>query len=77
MVGLGAAVTLGFIVLRTTNLYGDPAPWTAQETWLSTVLSFLDCEKYLPSLHYLMMTLGPAKDHDKLFTELEALNESR
>jgi len=57
---LGAAVTLGFIVLRATNLYGDPAPWIAQETWLSTVLYFLNCEKYPPSLLYLMMTLGPA-----------------
>jgi uncharacterized membrane protein len=58
--GLGAAVTLGFILLRASNLYGDPAPWTAQGTWLSTVLSFLNCEKYPPSLLYLMMTLGPA-----------------
>jgi uncharacterized membrane protein len=57
---LGAAVTVGFIVLRAISLYGDPAPWTAQETWLSTTLSFLDCEKYPPSLLYLMMTLGPA-----------------
>jgi uncharacterized membrane protein len=57
---LGAAVTLGFIILRGTNLYGDPAPWMVQETWLSTLLSFLNCEKYPPSLLYLMMTLGPA-----------------
>jgi uncharacterized membrane protein len=57
---LGAAVTLGFIVLRATNLYGDPAPWMTQETWLATLLSFLNCEKYPPSLLYLMMTLGPA-----------------
>jgi uncharacterized membrane protein len=58
--GLGAAVTLGFIVLRATNLYGDPDPWTVQESWRSTLLSFLNCEKYPPSLLYLMMTLGPA-----------------
>ncbi|MFZ1069940.1 MAG: heparan-alpha-glucosaminide N-acetyltransferase domain-containing protein [Methyloceanibacter sp.] len=58
--GLGAAVTLGFVVLRATNLYGDPAPWTPQQTLLPTVLSFLNCEKYPPSLLYLMMTLGPA-----------------
>ena len=57
---VGAAVTLGFIVLRATNLYGDPDPWSAQGTLLSTVLSFLNCEKYPPSLLYLMMTLGPA-----------------
>ena len=60
MFRLGAAITLNFIILRASNLYGDPAPWTPQETWLSTVLSFLNCEKYPPSLLYLMMTLGPA-----------------
>jgi uncharacterized membrane protein len=58
--GLGAAVTLGFVILRATNLYGDPDQWTIQETWFSTALSFLSCEKYPPSLLYLMMTLGPA-----------------
>jgi len=57
---LGAALTIGFVLLRATNLYGDPAPWTVQENWLSTVLSFLNCEKYPPSLLYLTMTLGPA-----------------
>lgn len=57
---LGAAVTLGFVVLRATNLYGDPAPWAIQDNLLATVLSFINCEKYPPSLLYLAMTLGPA-----------------
>ena len=57
---LGAAITAGFVLLRATNLYGDPAPWTMGETWSATVLSFLNCEKYPPSLLFLMMTLGPA-----------------
>ena len=57
---LGAAITLGFVLLRASNFYGDPDPWTTQQTWVSTVLSFLNCEKYPPSLLYLMMTLGPA-----------------
>jgi uncharacterized membrane protein len=57
---LGATVTAGFVLLRATNLYGDPVPWTTQETWSATVLSFLNCEKYPPSLLFLMMTLGPA-----------------
>jgi uncharacterized membrane protein len=58
--GLGAAITLGFIPLRATNLYGDPEGWSMQETWVPTVLSFINCEKYPPSLLFLMMTLGPA-----------------
>lgn len=58
--GLGAAITVGFLVLRFINLYGDPTPWTPQETWVSTILSILNSEKYPPSLLYLMMTLGPA-----------------
>lgn len=57
---LGAAITLGFVVLRASNVYGDPESWTVQATWLSTLLSFLNCEKYPPSLLYLTMTLGPA-----------------
>jgi uncharacterized membrane protein len=60
LVRLGLALTAGFIVLRATNLYGDPASWTVQSTWTATVLSFVNCEKYPASLLYLMMTLGPA-----------------
>ena len=57
---LGASVTAGFFVLRATNLYGDPAAWALQDGFLASALSFINCEKYPPSLLYLMMTLGPA-----------------
>jgi uncharacterized membrane protein len=57
---VGTALTACFVLLRAINLYGDPTPWTVQETWPATVLSFLNCEKYPPSLLFLMMTLGPA-----------------
>jgi uncharacterized membrane protein len=57
---LGAAITIGFVVLRATNFYGDPGSWAVQGTWLATLLSFINCEKYPPSLLFLMMTLGPA-----------------
>jgi uncharacterized membrane protein len=57
---LGAAITVGFVLLRATNLYGDPTSWSVQQTWLATLLSFINCEKYPPSLLFLMMTLGPA-----------------
>jgi uncharacterized membrane protein len=58
--GLGASITIVFVLLRASNLYGDPAPWTVQDTTLATLLSFLNCQKYPPSLLFLMMTLGPA-----------------
>ena len=57
---LGAALTIGFVLLRATNFYGYPVPWTPQDNAVSTVLSFINCEKYPPSLLYLAMTLGPA-----------------
>jgi uncharacterized membrane protein len=60
LLSTGTAVIAGFIALRASNLYGDPAAWSAQGDWLGTVLSFVNCEKYPPSLLYLMMTLGPA-----------------
>ncbi len=56
---LGGAITLGFVVLRALNLYGDPSAWSVQSRPVMTVLSFLALSKYPPSLLYLMMTLGP------------------
>jgi uncharacterized membrane protein len=60
LVQWGAGLTLVFILLRAINRYGDPAPWHSQRTPLLTLMSFLNCEKYPPSLDYLLMTLGPA-----------------
>jgi hypothetical protein len=49
-----------FITLRASNLYGDPRPWSLQSTPWLTVLSFVNCVKYPPSLLFVLMTLGPA-----------------
>jgi uncharacterized membrane protein len=57
---LGAALTLGFIILRAVNVYGDASPWMEQPRDGYLYLSFLNCTKYPPSLLYLLMTLGPA-----------------
>ena len=59
LLALGALTTAGFVLLRATNLYGDPAAWIVHEGTLATALSFINCEKYPPSLLYLAMTLGP------------------
>ena len=59
LVWLGLGVTAAFAVLRWSNLYGDPFPWTAQRSAVLTLASFLNCDKYPPSLLYLLMTLGP------------------
>ena len=58
LIGLGAVAL--FLVLRGLNLYGEPDSWSAQDTSLFTVMAFLNTSKYPPSLHFLLMTLGPA-----------------
>jgi uncharacterized membrane protein len=56
---LGTGLIAGFVLLRFVNLYGDPFPWSQQQTPLWTLLSFLNTNKYPPSLLFLLMTLGP------------------
>ncbi len=57
---LGICLTVGFVVLRAINIYGDPFRWATQRTAVYTALSFLNTVKYPPSLLFLLMTLGPA-----------------
>lgn len=66
---LGLALWIAFVVLRLTNLYGNPpagqggvsqGDWHLQPTLDKTVILFFDVEKYPPSLQYLLMTIGPS-----------------
>jgi uncharacterized membrane protein len=55
--GLGSIAA--FLVLRGFNVYGDPVPWSVQPHASMTLVSFLNLNKYPPSLLFLLMTLGP------------------
>ena len=55
----GAGLILLFIVLRFVNQYGDPVPWSSQPRGsVFTFLSFININKYPPSLDFLCVTIG-------------------
>jgi uncharacterized membrane protein len=55
----GTASLVLFASLRLTHGYGDPGPgFERLGTPSHTVMSFLSVQKYPPSLHYLLATLG-------------------
>jgi uncharacterized membrane protein len=61
-----------FIIVRATNLYGDPIEWSVQDRGtVFTVLSFLNISKYPPSMLFIFVTLGIG------FVLLAAFNKTR
>jgi uncharacterized membrane protein len=57
---MGIVLLMFFVVLRFINLYGDPVGWTKQSTGFNTFLSFINVNKYPPSLLYMSITIGVA-----------------
>jgi uncharacterized membrane protein len=66
---LGLACIAAFVLLRVSNLYGNPpalpggvtpGDFHLQTTFEKSLILFLDTEKYPPSLQFLLMTIGPA-----------------
>ncbi|HXW13529.1 MAG TPA: heparan-alpha-glucosaminide N-acetyltransferase domain-containing protein [Terriglobia bacterium] len=60
LIRAGVGLTAAFALLRGINVYGDPVNWATEKSAAFTVLSFLNTNKYPPSLLFLLMTLGPA-----------------
>jgi uncharacterized membrane protein len=69
MIRVGLGLSVAFVILRLTSLYGNPpaglggvsqGDWQLQPTLAKTLILFFDVEKYPPSLQYLLMTLGPS-----------------
>jgi len=57
---MGIGTVLFFIALRATNSYGDPGQWTRQKSMLDTFFTFMNVQKYPPSLLYMSATIGGA-----------------
>ena len=55
----GVISIIGFFIVRFLNLYGNSKTWTNYDLFSQTIYSFMDPQKYPPSVSYLLMTLGP------------------
>lgn len=67
---LGVTMIAAFLLLRGFDLYGDPPaatrggpfgatiPWQQQPDLPAMIMSFLDVQKYPPSLQFVLVTLG-------------------
>jgi uncharacterized membrane protein len=60
LLSIGIGATVLFLLLRGLNVYGEPREWNVHTSPVFTLLSFLNTTKYPPSLHFLLMTMGPA-----------------
>jgi len=56
----GMSLFIFGLVLRFTNIYGDPLLWSLQASMDDTIMSFFNFTKYPPSLVYLSVLIGMA-----------------
>ncbi len=59
LLATGVTAIVFFVALRAANIYGDPVPWSAQKNAMATFFSFMNVQKYPPSLLFLCATIGP------------------
>ena len=58
LLALGAGCLALLAVLRGFNIYGETLQWTHGESFVRTVMSWVNFTKYPPSLDFLLFTLG-------------------
>ncbi len=57
---IGIAAIILFVILRSTNIYGNLLPWKDYGNLKQNTFSFLNLTKYPPSLSFLLVTIGGA-----------------
>lgn len=60
LISTGIGALLLFLILRAINIYGDPLTWSKQDGTMRTFFSFMNVQKYPPSLLFMCATIGPA-----------------
>lgn len=59
LLSIGVVAIIFFAILRYANVYGNPFKWSQQKTSIATFFSFMNVQKYPPSLLFLCATMGP------------------
>lgn len=59
-ISISAILLLTFVLLRFSNIWGDPAPWSVQKDVVFSFMSFMNISKYPPSLLFILITLSVA-----------------
>jgi uncharacterized membrane protein len=75
LIGMGAIAL--FAIVRFTNSYGDQLPWQTESSGLRTFLSFINVQKYPPSLLFTLVTLGISLCLMALFDRWQARDNFR
>lgn len=55
----GIGLLIFFAIARLIDIYGDPLHWSKQKDTVHTIFSFMNVQKYPPSLLYMCATIGP------------------
>lgn len=61
---IGTSSLVAFALLRFSNLYGNPLRWKPQSSGARTFMSFMDVQKYPPSLLFVLVTISVARLSD-------------